>query len=286
MYHTSATFPQLLEESKGTCMIMIGCVEKHGLHLPLGTDTLVGSRIAYMASQIETVAVFPDYIFGDEPPAIPGHQNPGNVTLPVETHFLLLEQLCDQIYLNGFRKILIFNGHGGNSAWISAFMRNIDNKNKKYVVAKFTIDLQAPDNMARYLEENGSGSIPEINEEDEALLLRLHKQGIITGHACFGEGVTVMAIAPNSVRLDLMGKENGLPTGESRKYLSVGLEVKSSGWYLEFPNAYSATDVPEINERIGAAALRMEAERLARAIKVFKEDEKLLKMIDNTQGEK
>ena len=81
MYHTSATFPQLLEESKGTCMIMIGCVEKHGLHLPLGTDTLVGSRIAYMASQIETVAVFPDYIFGDEPPAIPGHQNPGNVTL-------------------------------------------------------------------------------------------------------------------------------------------------------------------------------------------------------------
>jgi hypothetical protein len=35
-----------------------------------------------------------------------------------------------------------------------------------------------------------------------------------------------------------------------------------------------------MNERIGAASLRMEAERLVKAVKLFKEDEKLLAMID------
>ena len=80
-----------------------------------------------------------------------------------------------------------------------------------------------------------------------------------------------------------MGKENGLPTGESRKYLSVGLEVKSSGWYLEFPNAYCGHDPIGCNERIGRASIRFEAEKLANAAKFFKEDNYLLERLEAKQ---
>ena len=279
MYHTSGSFAELREASKGTCLIPMGCVEKHGLHMALGTDTMVASRVAYMASQIETVAVFPDYIFGDVPERLNEHTD-GTLTLPVETQFLLLEQLCDQIYINGFRKILIYNAHGGNTSWLAAFIRNIDNKNKKYTVASVFVEEQAPHNMAKTLLHEGSGSIPELTEEDEALLIKYHKEGMILGHACFGEGSFMMGIAPETMRLDLLGKESGLPTGYSAPYRKVGIDLKSGGWHLEFPNAYCGHDPIGMNERIGAAALRLEAERLARAIKFFKEDEKLLAMID------
>ena len=278
-HRTSGDFSCLRDASCGTCLIPMGCVEKHGLHMALGTDTLVASRIAYMASQIETVTVFPDYIFGDVPERRNEHTD-GTLTLPVETQFLILEQLCDQIYINGFRKILIYNAHGGNSSWLAAFIRNLDNKNKKYTVASVFVEEQAPHEMAKKLLSDGSGSIPELTVEDEELLIKLHKEGMILGHACFGEGSFMMGIAPETMRFDLLGKESGLPTGDSAPYRRVGIDLKSGGWHLEFPNAYCGHDPYGMNERIGAAALRMEAERLARAIKFFKEDERLLAMID------
>ena len=279
MYHTSGSFGELREASKKTCLIPMGCVEKHGLHMALGTDMLVASKIAYSASQIETVAVFPDMNFGDVPERKNEHTD-GSLTLPVETQFLVLEQLCDQIYLNGFRKILLYNAHGGNNSWIAAFIRNLDNKEKKYVVASVFIEEQAPHNMAKKLLCDGSGSIPGLTAEDEELLIKYHKENMVVGHACFGEGSYMMGIAPETMRLDLLGKESGLPTGESAPYRRVGISLKSGGWHIDFPNAYCGTDPYGMNERIGAAALRMEAERLAKAIKFFKEDEKLLEMID------
>ena len=38
LYTTSENFPALVEASAKTCVIPMGCVEKHGLHLPLGTE--------------------------------------------------------------------------------------------------------------------------------------------------------------------------------------------------------------------------------------------------------
>lgn len=279
MYHTSGSFAELREASMGTCLIPMGCVEKHGLHMALGTDMLIASSVAYMASQIETVTVFPDMNFGDVAER-KNHHTDGTLTLPVETQFLVLEQLCDQIYLNGFRKILLYNCHGGNQAWISAFLRNLDNKNKNYAVARVYTEEQAPHNMAIKLLAEGSSSIPELTEEDEALLIKYHKENMIIGHACFGEGSYMMAVAPETMRLDLLGKESGLPTGESIPYRKAGVDIKNGGWHFDFPNAYCGHDPIGLNERIGAAAIRMEAERLAKAIKFFKEDEKLLDFID------
>ena len=106
LYNTSETLPELCKASKETCIIPMGCVEKHGLHLPLGQDIIQASRISYMASQLETVCVFPDYIFGDISGKVPYSLSYGHVSIPIETQMLLLEQLCVQIRDNGFKKII------------------------------------------------------------------------------------------------------------------------------------------------------------------------------------
>ena len=39
-YLREEEFPAMLERSHRVCAFAIGCLEKHGQHLPLGTDTL------------------------------------------------------------------------------------------------------------------------------------------------------------------------------------------------------------------------------------------------------
>ena len=276
LYTTSENFNALREASCDTCIIPIGCVEKHSIHLPLGQDIIQISHLAYMASQLETVCVFPDFAFGDVPENYPGFF-PGSIMLPLETEMLLLEQLCEQIARNGFKKIIFYNGHGGNSPWLSAFLRKLDNKPHDYVPMVMMVHLSAPHKMAEKLLADGSGSIPELTKEDEELILKYHEEGMKIGHAGFGETSYMLGIAPEAVKMDRLGVENGLSRNLTKKYSDVGILIKDGGWGIDYPDAYSGHTPYGCNERIGKAALRMEAERAAKAIKVIKEDEDLIK---------
>ena len=281
LYTTSENFPALVEASKGVCVIPMGCVEKHGLHLPLGADILQASRVVEMAAAIEPVCIFPDFTFGDvscNAPVQPnGYMPAGSITLTVETEMILLEELCEQISRNGFKKILIFNGHGGNNPWLDTFLRKLANKKRDFVCGKIMMKLQAPHKMAELLLEKGSGAIPELTEEDEKLLLGYHEMQMQIGHACMGETAQMMGIAPESVRLDRLGIESGLSTHAADYLSEVGIQIMNGGWDINYPNAYHGHDPIGCNERIGKAALRLEAERVANAFRVFKEDEKLLR---------
>ena len=46
MYKTSYNFAALREESQNVCVIPMGCIEKHGLHMPVGCDIITASSIA------------------------------------------------------------------------------------------------------------------------------------------------------------------------------------------------------------------------------------------------
>jgi len=279
--HTSSeNFKYLREASEKTCVIPMGCIEKHGLHLPLGTDILKGSYIAHRASQLETVCVFPDFTFGDTPRGPHAYRPDGSVCLDVRLQMLLLEQLCDEIAANGFEKILVANSHGGNVSWLNTFARNWNVKPHHAVFAWTKGDIKvAPFGMGEILLQNGSGSIPELTPEDEELILTCCREKILTGHACFGETALTMAAAPDSVHLDRLGIESGLPLDipEVQKLADAEINIADSGWEYKYPNWYSGTDPIGINERIAEAAARLASEKLARAYKTFKEDTYLLR---------
>lgn len=279
LYVTSEGLEQLRDEVGGVCVIPMGAIEKHGLHLPLGADMLQASCVAHTAAEIEPVCIFPDLPFGDLSCGHPSTPT-GTICLPMVTNFILLEQLCDQIGRYGFNKILLVNGHGGNFAWLTAFLEQLGNKKKNYVVASTYVALKTNViyNMAKFLEINGPGSIPELNTDDEALILKFWHEKIPSGHGCLGETALVMGAAPESVRLDRLGIESGKSLHKTDKFAAAGIEIRDDGWFEDYPNAYAAeVDPVDCNERIGKAAIRFEAERIAKAYKVFKEDEDLLK---------
>ena len=288
LYRTSGDFAALREESRGVCVIPMGCIEKHGLHLALGTDIILASEIAYRASKLETFCVFPDFTFGDLPNNFPieaegGSMSEGNVTLRLETEMTLLLELCRQISRNGYKKILVYNGHGGNTSWLNAFMRKLGNVKRDFVMGVASLGLVVPHDMARYLIEHGTGSIPELTPEDEEILLRQRSEGMLSGHAGMGECALMMGVEPSAVHFDMLGKESGKPTGRAGKLRKAGIHLADEGWDINVPNAYYGDDPYGCTETIGRAAIRIETEKLARAVRAFKEDDYLLDHLKKMQ---
>lgn len=276
LYTTSEAFETLRNESKGTCIIPMGCVEKHGLHLPLGTDILQASYITYMASQMETVCVFPDFTFGDiaeNTPTAP----PGNVMMPVELEMELLEQLCEQISRNGFKKIMIYNGHGGNVSWLSTFLRKMANRERDYVVVNVNIKCDIMGRLARTLKEKGRDYFPGLTEEDEKIILERGEMKLKDGHCGYTETSYIFGAYPECVHMDKLGLISGKSRNLTGAFKGAGIQIRDHGWGINFPDWMDSDDPVGCNERIGKAALQIEAERLAYAIKVMKDDKHLLK---------
>src|ERR1700757_426669 len=60
----AADFRDGVRRSRGTCLLPFGILEKHGPHLPLGTDLLDVRYAALHAAEQEYAVVFPEYYFG------------------------------------------------------------------------------------------------------------------------------------------------------------------------------------------------------------------------------
>ena len=281
LYTNSQDFDTLREASANTCVIPMGCVEKHSIYLPLGTDIIATSHIAYEASKLETFSVFPDYIFGDYPDGSPNAPK-GSVTVTPRLQIELLDELCTQIARNGYNKIIIYNGHGGNSGLLSVFGRNYLNQKRDYVFATMHDATDVPHGMAEYILENGEDSVPEMTKEDIELVMKYHKEDMLVGHACMSEAAYIMDVSPENVHLDRLGKENGLSRHKTDYLAKAGLYLPNA-WDINYPDAFTGHDPVGLNERISRAAVRLEAERLAKAVKLFKEDENVLRWHEERQ---
>jgi creatinine amidohydrolase len=107
---TAPDFAKAVKET-GVCILAIGVLERHSDHLPLGTDFLNGHATACLAAEKEAAVVFPPYYFGQINEA---RCFPGALTLRPTLLMELIQNVLDEIGRNGFKKIIIYNAHGGN----------------------------------------------------------------------------------------------------------------------------------------------------------------------------
>lgn len=61
---TAVQFKDAVKKSSETVIIPMGVLEKHGPHMPLGTDVYTAREIALQAAEKEYAVVFPWYYFG------------------------------------------------------------------------------------------------------------------------------------------------------------------------------------------------------------------------------
>src|SRR5271155_5865985 len=127
---TGADFRDATAQAHGTCLLPFGILEKHGPHLPLGTDLLNVRYAALHAAAEEYAVVFPEYYFGQ---IFEAKHEPGTVAYSRELQFLMLQETTDEMARNGCKKILIVNGHGGNESLLPYFAQTQLDKFHDYV---------------------------------------------------------------------------------------------------------------------------------------------------------
>src|SRR5258708_17854229 len=128
---TAPDFRQGIQQSKGTCLLPFGILEKHGPHLPLGTDLLNVRYVTEHAVQQEYSVIFPEYYFGQIAEA---RHEAGTVAYNADMQMKLLQATTDEMARNGCKKVIIVNGHGGNENLLPYFSQSQLDAPHDYVV--------------------------------------------------------------------------------------------------------------------------------------------------------
>lgn len=238
---TPPDFEKLAREEK-VCVLPIGSLERHGEHMPFGTDALVAHEIACRAAQMEPCVVFPPYWFGQVHEA--GCFS-GTINFPAPLLIQILQTLLDEIARNGFKKILILNGHGGNSDFIRFFMMEQINRKVDYTL---------------YCTFAYHG------EHSDALDIWEAPGG---GHADECETSTAMAAISGTVKMEYQRfDEPVLPKVELNHLKGVYTGLK---WYGMYPE--NVTGTPSAGSaKKGEIALDAAAKDVAGRIKAIKQD--------------
>ena len=93
------------------CVLPLGSTEQHA-YLSLSVDSILAERIAVEAAEPLGVPVFPVVAYGITPYF---RAFPGSITLRVDTYLRVVGDILDAMAEQGFKRILIVNGHGGNA---------------------------------------------------------------------------------------------------------------------------------------------------------------------------
>ena len=246
----ASDFPKALEKSNRTCILPIGILEKHGPHSPIGTDLIHVREWAAHAVKEEYAVIFPDYFYGQINEA--RHQ-PGTFALPSKVIWDLLEATCDEIARNGFDKIIILNGHGGNPEFLEFFMQSLLNKRHNYAVY-----LYRPDNDAVYTKEYE----------------KMHKSDLKTDqHAGESETSTLLYYRPDLMRMDRAADQSGANQGR----LPLTDLYTPIWWYAAYPNHYAGEGAKATTE-FGKFITDHEIANFVKALREVKADTKTLQL--------
>lgn len=105
---------QAIASGLDTVIITIGSTEQHGLHLPLGTDAILGEALGErVARALGNALLAPGMRIG----CSEHHMDfAGSLTLSRETFIRVVADICRSLARHGFRHIVLIPTHGGNFA--------------------------------------------------------------------------------------------------------------------------------------------------------------------------
>ena len=246
---TAPDFVKAVAKSEATCLIPLGVIEKHGPHLPLGTDLLNVRLVALRAAQQEYTIVFPEYFFSQ---VFEAKHQPGTIAYSQELMWEVLEETCDELGRNGIKKIILVSGHGGNNSFLPYFCQAQLARRKDYAV---------------YLYR------PTGDPEAEARVRKMRKT-TAGGHADEEETAVMLANRPELVHLERAKDQSG---ADQKRLTELPDFYTGIWWYASFPNHYAGDGSPASRE-LGEVLIQSDVKQLVKAIQEVKKDTSVLEL--------
>ena len=244
---TSADFVQAVRNAQGTCLLPFGIVEKHGPHLPLGTDLLNVRYISLAAVEQEYAVIFPEYYFGQ---IFEARHQPGTVAYSLRLQLELLQETTDEMARNGCKKVVIVNGHGGNEYLLPLFAQAQLERQHDYVVYV-------------YWPHAGGEGRPAAKDQ-------------VDMHAGESETSHTLISRPDLVHMDRVPGESGRDQARVKLPPDVYTGI---WWYARFPNHYSG-DASTATKELGEFDKKTMVASLVAVVRAVKADQVSLKLQD------
>ncbi|HVM79996.1 MAG TPA: creatininase family protein [Stellaceae bacterium] len=167
-------------------IVPVGSTEQHGPHLPTQVDSLLVREIALRAARQASSAI-PIVVAPTVWSGLAEHHMSlgGTISLDFGTFLALLRCVCRSLQRQGFRRILLLNGHGGNIAALTV------------VVNELAVELDVPLATTSYWPL-----------ASEAFARILERQKTVR-HACEAETSMLLALAPDLVDMTKAGAAVG-----------------------------------------------------------------------------
>jgi creatinine amidohydrolase len=156
----------------------------------------------------------------------------------------MLEETCKELSRNGLKKIILLNGHGGNSSFLQYFCQSQLAKQQDYIVVMFR-----------------PGNDPVNGKEIKSL-----KKATLDGHAGEEETSMMYYINPAFVDQEALKSESGL---DQNRLAKLPFGYTGIWWYAKYPNHF-ASDINTPNKRLGELLIASDAGQLAELIKYLK----------------
>jgi creatinine amidohydrolase len=209
MLFSDLSYPSINQQKDTVILLPLGAIEQHGPHMAVSTDTDIVTYIARQAEAAlpEQVLLCPTLPFGSSDHHL---SFGGTISIGAELYTKVIVDLVGSLLQNGFRKIVLLNGHGGN---ITPVKQALAVLSKDYDAA-----LQPNIALVTYWELGGKPFAGEPPMESPAL-----------SHACEYETSMMLHIFPERVAMEkaqraLRPKSNGyIPWEDDEAYRGVTL---------------------------------------------------------------
>ena len=218
-------FGELVPAKIATVLVPFGSLEPHGV-IPNGTDSLAPAAMARdIAARVDAlIAPVLNYGMTDAMKAYPGA-----VSIPAEAYGPFAEAVLDNLAANGFRNLIVLNGHGGNTAALNAAATRVANARRVRVLVVNWWTL-ADDITKSVFKQNG-------------------------GHAGNNETAYIQAFLPEHVHPERYKPEMAAPNPPAGAYTAVPvpstilLYEKGQG-YPTFDAAQAKDYFRKVNDRV------------------------------------
>jgi creatinine amidohydrolase len=243
---TGPDFAKAIQQSQGTCILPIGIMEKHGPHMPIGSDLYTSRYTSVHAAEQSYAVVFPEYYFGQIAEA---RHEPGTVSYSRDLQLAMLTATTEEMSRNGCKKILIVNGHGGNTSLLPYFAQTLLDKPHDFVLYIFNQRTPA------------TGGPKKKTVDDQ--------------HAGESETSKMMIIRPDLLHMDRAAAENG----SDQKHLAALPDSLYTGiwWYARFPEHYAGDGTAAAKE-LGEYQMKWWIDNVVKALNAIKADDTSLKL--------
>ena len=178
IFYYDLTWPEVKEAAeKGKIpLVPVGSTEQHGPHLPLITDIFLAYTICVKAAEKdpEDLLVMPPICYGYSE----HHMDfPGTISIRGDHLMDYVYDVCKSLSYHCFKRIIIANGHGGNTPFLDVVMRKLTNETSS-IYAMFPWWNLVLKEASKLRESEFPGGMAHSGELETSMMLYLKPESV------------------------------------------------------------------------------------------------------------